>query len=101
MKKLSLDFFGELDKKYDSYFVNHMHICQFDLEQHFPYPHHAKGWNVRKCKEYLKSRGMTRDRELWCCDTAGDYVNENIGYSPCRYMKTIYFDSDGEILFIV
>ena len=45
-----------------------------------------------KCKQYLKTLGMKRDYCLSCCDNAGP--------TGCKYMKTIVWGSDGEILFI-
>lgn len=69
--------------------TKHMHYCQFELEKKLGI---GSKHPSLKCKQYLKTLGMKRDYCLSCCDKAGP--------NGCKYMKTIVWDSNGEILFI-
>ena len=69
--------------------INHFHICQFELEQKL-FHKKAKGYAKKKCKDYLKTKGLRRDSCMACCDCADDY--------GCKYMKTFVKDSLGELL---
>ena len=73
----------------DAISTKHIHSCQFELEKKLGI---GSKHPSLKCKRYLKTLGMKRDSCLSCCDKAGP--------KGCKYMKTIVWDSNGEILFI-
>ena len=48
----------------------HYHRCDFELI-HFRHCKNLKQLDKlveKKCKEYLKSIGQKRDKDMWCCD---------------------------------
>lgn len=55
---------------------NHFHMCEFDLlSGMFDWCSGNKKWGAknaeklnRKCREYLKTQGLKRDKYLSCCD---------------------------------
>lgn len=78
-----------VEKGRSNIFPNHFHICQFELEAKIKGK--RNNWSVRKCKEYLKTKGLKRDSRQFCCDSA----EAGEKWKSCKYLKTIYIDSDG------
>lgn len=87
-KEIFLRFDNDLYTQYlireaeDQYYLSHRHVCNFDLI----YGYDSKFAEL-KCKFYLKTKGKKRDKDLTCCD-------------DCPYMKTLYLDSEENIMYI-
>lgn len=64
------------DHGYKPSSYNHFHMCEFDLLSYmFDWCSGNKKWAAkdaeklnRKCREYLKTQGLKRDKDLICCD---------------------------------
>lgn len=50
--------------------LQHMHVCDFEILncRIGKSGRNINRENIRCCKEYLKSIGETRDKDLWCCE---------------------------------
>lgn len=62
----------------------HKHMCFFEML-------YDKRYAKKRCKNYLKTKNMKRDKCLSCCDEADLY--------GCKYMKIFTIEeADGKII---
>lgn len=96
-----IDVFEENNKTINRYFedlykengdkpvwVDHCHVCDFDILSRINYHKHPKKWANKMCKKYLKEHGETLENEN----------GEPFDCDLCPHCQTIYFSPDNFLL---
>ena len=86
VEKLTLQYIEDIGNLHH-FGTYHNHKCAFEMM------YSSKRYAKKRCVEYLKTKGMKRDKCFSCCDYADTH--------GCKYMKMFFCNASDDIISII